>query len=108
MKVAPALLSILLSSSASANEPSPSLPLRGSAAVAIKDDVPDVFEPAISLDEFAALDSNTKIADAYFEWVDREKIQAGETTCGFLHAPLCWPHAEEKTIFPEVEVCKLL
>jgi len=67
----------------------------------------DTFEPAISLAEFSALDRSIKLGDgSYFEWVNKEEIEAGETTCGFLHAPLRWPNAEDDMSFPEVEVCE--
>ena len=46
------------------------------------DFVENIFTPAMDLDFFRNLDP------ADFEWVEPKEIQPGETTCGFLHAPL--------------------
>jgi len=43
-----------------------------------------VFQAALSLDDFKAVDTDK------FEWVNPDEIQPGETTCGFLKAPLGW------------------
>ncbi|EJK49871.1 hypothetical protein THAOC_31214 [Thalassiosira oceanica] len=65
----------------------------------------DSFGPAISLGSFSALDRSIELRDgSFFEWVNKEEIKAGETTCGFLHAPLSWPNAEETMAFPGVKV----
>ncbi|EJK46077.1 hypothetical protein THAOC_35280 [Thalassiosira oceanica] len=113
MKIEPISLPLLLLSQAAvaaASIDAITPPLRGStdSVVNLDDDVPDAFEPAISLEEFAALDSSTVKVGSYFEWVDSNEIEAGGTTCGFLHAPLRWPHAEVEAddSFPEVKVCK--
>lgn len=67
----------------------------------------DSFGPAISLGSFSALDRSIELRDgSFFEWVNKEEIKAGETTCGFLHAPLSWPNAEETMAFPGVKVCE--
>ena len=67
----------------------------------------DSFKPAISLGSFSALGRFNKLRDgSFFEWVNKEEIKAGETTCGFLHAPLIWPNAEETMSFPGVKVCE--
>jgi hypothetical protein len=41
-----------------------------------------VFTPAISLDEFADVDSEQ------IEWVNLSEIDLGGATCGFIKAPL--------------------
>ena len=63
------------------------------------------FEVAKSLDFFRNIDPNK------FEWVNKSEIQPGETTCGFLKAPLVWNGdsgfpEEGDTIYPTVDVCK--
>lgn len=65
----------------------------------------DNFEAAKPLEFFRNIDPNK------FEWVDKSEIQPGETTCGFLKAPLVWSGNSgwpEKgdPIYPTVEVCK--
>ena len=60
---------------------------------------PDVFQAAISLEDFKNVDPPK------FEWVNPDEIKAGETTCGFLKAPLVWEIAE-LDIQPIVETCK--
>lgn len=59
----------------------------------------DVFEPALHLDEWKAVDSEQ------FEWVNVAEVSPGETTCGFLKSPLGW-EADANVIFPAVNVCK--
>lgn len=67
--------------------------------------VPEAFEAAISLGDFKALDSNTKLGDgSYFEWVNPSEIKAGETTCGFLTAPIKQPSYGDLTVYPTVDV----
>jgi len=61
---------------------------------------PDIFEPAISLEDFKNVDP------AQFEWVNPDEIKAGETTCGFLTAPLGWEVDEDEVTYPFVKVCK--
>ena len=56
-----------------------------------------IFTPAISLDEFASVDSSK------FQWVDPTEIQAGSSTCGYLKAPL---GALPDVKYPTVKVCK--
>eukprot|EP00986_Skeletonema_menzelii_P009736 scaffold4513_cov133-Skeletonema_menzelii.AAC.1 len=63
----------------------------------------DNFEAAKPLEFFRNIDPNK------FEWVDKSEIQPGETTCGFLKAPLVWSGNSgwpEKgdPIYPTVEV----
>lgn len=58
---------------------------------------PDVFQAAISLEDFKNVDP------AKFEWVNPEEIKAGETTCGFLKAPLVWEIDEVDIGYPIVE-----
>lgn len=59
----------------------------------------DVFEPALHLDEWKAVDPEQ------FEWVDVDEVGPGETTCGYLKSPLGW-EADANVIFPSVNVCK--
>lgn len=59
---------------------------------------PDIFEPAISLEDFK------KVDPAQFEWVNPDEIKAGETTCGFLTAPLGWEVDEDEVTYPFVKV----
>jgi len=59
---------------------------------------PNVFEPAISLDDFKNVDPDK------FEWVNPEEIKAGETTCGFLLAPLGWDVDELQVTYPTVNI----
>ncbi|KAL3913121.1 MAG: hypothetical protein SGILL_006615, partial [Bacillariaceae sp.] len=54
-----------------------------------------VFEKAIKLKDFAKVDPEV------FEWVNVDDIQAGETACGFLHAPL---GSLPNVIYPVVDV----
>lgn len=61
---------------------------------------PDVFQAAISLEDFKNVDP------AKFEWVNPEEIKAGETTCGFLKAPLVWEIDEVDIGYPIVETCE--
>ncbi|KAL7507236.1 hypothetical protein ACHAXN_004424 [Cyclotella atomus] len=58
---------------------------------------PNVFQAAISLEDFKNVDP------AKFEWVNPDEIKAGETTCGFLKAPLVWEIAELDIEYPIVE-----
>jgi hypothetical protein len=55
-----------------------------------------VFTPAISLDEFADVDSEQ------FEWVNLSEIDLGGATCGFLKAPLV---GLSNAIYLIVKVC---
>ena len=55
------------------------------------------FVPAITLEEFKNVDFE------WFEWVNPNELEAGETTCGFLKAPL---GALPNTMYPTVKVCK--
>ena len=63
------------------------------------------FEAAKPLEFFENIDPNK------FEWVHKSEIQPGETTCGFLKAPLVWsgdsgwPEEGDET-YPTVKVCK--
>lgn len=59
---------------------------------------PEHFEPAMNLDYFANIDPDM------FEWVNPDEIQPGETTCGFLHAPLDWEVDEVDIVYPMVKV----
>lgn len=61
---------------------------------------PTVFEPAKDIDFFANVDPDQ------FEWVNPEEIRPGETTCGFLKAPLGWEVDRVDVVYPEVKVCK--
>lgn len=61
---------------------------------------PDVFEPAISLKDFANVDPDQ------FAWVNPDEIGPGETTCGFLTAPLGWDVEGVSTVYPDVKVCE--
>lgn len=56
-----------------------------------------IFTPAISLEEFASVDSSK------FQWVDPTEIQAGSSTCGYLNAPL---GALPDVKYPTVKVCE--
>jgi hypothetical protein len=56
-----------------------------------------IFVPAITLDEFASVDPED------FEWVDKSKIEAGGTTCGFLKADL---GALQDVEYPKVNICE--
>lgn len=56
------------------------------------------FTPAISLEEFANVDSSL------FKWVNATEIQPGRATCGFLKAPL---GALPDVDYPKVKVCEL-
>lgn len=61
---------------------------------------PKVFEAAISLDDFKNVDPKL------FEWVNPDEIQPGETTCGFLKAPLGWvDETDIKYPFVKTYVC---
>ena len=62
---------------------------------------PDVFEAAISLEDFKNVDPDK------FEWVNPDEIKAGEITCGFLKAPLVWEIDEIDIDYPIVKTCKL-
>lgn len=57
---------------------------------------PEVFEAAISLEDFRNVDPEK------FEWVNPVEIQAGETTCGFLKAPLVWEIEDMEIVYPIV------
>ena len=59
-----------------------------------------VFEPAMDLEYFANLDPNV------FEWMSPDEIKPGETTCGFLTAPLGWDVDDVDVVYPEVKVCE--
>lgn len=61
---------------------------------------PQYFEPAMDLDYFANIDPKQ------FEWVNPDEIKSGETTCGFLPAPLGWDVEELDIDYPTVKVCK--
>jgi len=58
---------------------------------------PDVFEAAMSLEDFKNVDPDI------FEWVNPEEIKAGETTCGYLTAPLVWEIEEVDVEYPTVK-----
>ena len=58
------------------------------------------FEPAISLEDFKNVDPER------FEWVNPDEVKAGETTCGFLKAPLGWEVEELDIVYPMVKICK--
>lgn len=60
---------------------------------------PEVFEAAISLEDFRNVDPEK------FEWVNPVEIQAGETTCGFLKAPLVWEIEDMEIVYPIVRTC---
>ena len=62
---------------------------------------PEVFQAAINLEDFKNVDSDK------FEWVNPDEIRAGETTCGFLKAPLVWEIDELDIEYPIVKTCKL-
>mmetsp|Transcript_8226 Transcript_8226/g.14355 ORF Transcript_8226/g.14355 Transcript_8226/m.14355 type:complete len:614 (+) Transcript_8226:59-1900(+) len=59
---------------------------------------PQFFEPAMDLEYFANLDPKK------FEWVNPDEIKPGETTCGFLTAPLGWDVEEVDIVYPTVKV----
>lgn len=61
---------------------------------------PDVFEAAMSLEDFKNVDPDI------FEWVNPDEIKAGETTCGYLTAPLVWEIEEVDVEYPTVKTCK--
>mmetsp|Transcript_29226 Transcript_29226/g.53426 ORF Transcript_29226/g.53426 Transcript_29226/m.53426 type:complete len:648 (+) Transcript_29226:162-2105(+) len=58
---------------------------------------PEVFEAAISLDDFKNIDPEL------FEWVNPDEIRPGDTTCGFLKAPLGWEVEELDVVYPIVK-----
>ena len=55
------------------------------------------FTPAITLEEFANVDTSK------FQWVNPDEIVAGSSTCGFLKAPL---GALLDVVYPIVQVCE--
>ncbi len=57
---------------------------------------PDIFQSAISLDDFRDVNPDQ------FEWVNPDEIQPGQTTCGFLKAPLGW-QAGDLVVYPMVK-----
>ena len=61
---------------------------------------PSVFEAAMTLEDFKNVDPNK------FEWVNADEIKAGETTCGFLKAPLVWEIEKLEIEYPAVKTCK--
>lgn len=61
---------------------------------------PDVFEAAMSLEDFKNVDPEI------FEWVNPNEIKAGETTCGFLTASLVWEIEEVDVEYPTVKTCE--
>jgi len=58
-------------------------------------DSDSLFHPAQPVEFFQ------KIDPTIFEWVNPKAVQAGNLTCGFLHAPL---GAQEDRVYPTVEV----
>lgn len=58
---------------------------------------PEVFQAAISLNDFKTVDPDK------FEWVNPDEIQPGETTCGFLKAPLGWEVDDVDVTYPIVK-----
>jgi len=58
---------------------------------------PDIFQAAISLEDFRNVDPEE------FEWVNPDEIQPGETTCGFLKAPLGWEVEDLNVVYPMVK-----
>ena len=61
-----------------------------------------VFEAAISIEDFKNIDPEQ------FEWVNPDEIRPGETTCGFLNAPLGWEVEELDIVYPMVKMCTYL
>jgi hypothetical protein len=61
---------------------------------------PDVFQAAISLEDFKNVDPEK------FEWINPDEIKAGETTCGYLKAPLVWEIDEVDIEYPIVKTCE--
>ena len=92
----------------------PQIKLRGAAAqwdmfeeqnTKVEDVNIDNFEAAKPLEFFRNIDPSK------FEWRNKSEIKPGNTTCGFLKAPLVWTGdsgwpEEGDTIYPTVEVCK--
>lgn len=58
----------------------------------------NAFEPAMDLEYFSNLDPKE------FEWVNPNEIKPGETTCGFLTAPLGWDVDDVDVVYPDVKV----
>ncbi len=71
--------------------------LRSNKSAAIDQPDPAYFEPAMPLDFFKNIDPSK------FEWMNKDEITPGGTTCGFLHARL---GAVPNVNYPKVKVCK--